>query len=79
LERPRQRKTDISFTARNVRSFCRAGSLKTVASELEKCKLYLVREQEVRCEEDDNEPADDYTFYFRQDNAYHKLGTEFFI
>jgi hypothetical protein len=75
----KQRKMAMRFETWNVKSLYNAGCCKTVASELEKCKLYLVREQEVRCEEDDNEPADDYTFYFRQDNAYHKLGTEFFI
>jgi hypothetical protein len=38
-----------------VRSLCRAGSLKTVASQ--------VTVQEVRSVEGGNQPADDYTFF----------------
>jgi len=41
-EQPRQWQMDIRFGTQNVRSVYRAGSLKTVASKLAKCKLDLV-------------------------------------
>jgi hypothetical protein len=39
---------DMTFGTWNVRSLYRSGSLKTVARELEKYKIYLVGVQEVR-------------------------------
>jgi hypothetical protein len=42
----------MRFCTCNIRSLYRAGSLKTVARELGKCKLDLVGEQEVRWEKD---------------------------
>jgi hypothetical protein len=43
------------LTNKNVRSLCRAGLLKMVAREEEKCKLHLVDVQEVRWEKGDTE------------------------
>jgi hypothetical protein len=42
LERPRQQKMNMRFVTWNVRGLYRAGSLKTVASELAKYKLDIV-------------------------------------
>jgi hypothetical protein len=60
-------------------SLYRAGSLKTVSSELGKCQLDLVAVQEVRWDEGGNQPADDYTFFCGNRNADHHLGTGFSI
>jgi len=48
MERPRQLKMVVRFGTWNVRSLHRAGSLKTVASELAECKLDLVAVQDIR-------------------------------
>jgi len=39
----------------------------------------LVTLQEVRWVEGGNQSADDYTFFYRNGNAYHRLGTGFFV
>jgi hypothetical protein len=49
---------DVGFGTWNVWSPYRAGSLKTVASELVKCKLDLVSVQKVPWVEGDSQPAD---------------------
>jgi hypothetical protein len=59
---------DIRFETRNVRSICRVGSLKTVASELAKYNLDLVSVQDVRYVECDSQPANAYTFLYRNGN-----------
>jgi hypothetical protein len=62
----------MRFGTLNARSFYRSGSLKTVVSELEKCKSDLVRVQEVRWEKDGNERAEDCTFFCGQGNGDHQ-------
>jgi hypothetical protein len=79
LERPGQRKIDMRFKTCNVRSLYRAGSLKTVASELSKYNLDLVAVQEVRWVYSGTLSAYDYTFCYVNGNANHYLGTGFFI
>jgi len=51
----------MRYGTRNVWSRFRAGSLKTVASELAKYNLDLVAVQEVRWVEGSSRPAEDYT------------------
>jgi hypothetical protein len=53
-----------------VESPCRAGSLKTVVSELTNCNLDLVAVQEVRWDKGSSQSADNSTFFY---------GTCFFI
>jgi hypothetical protein len=48
---------DMRFGIRNVRSMYRAGSLRTIAEEISKCKLDLVGVQEVRWDGAVTEPA----------------------
>jgi hypothetical protein len=61
-----------------VRSLYRSGSLKTVSRQLAEYKLDLVGVQEVRWDKGGTEPADDFTFLYRNGNADHHLGTGFF-
>jgi len=61
----------------NVMSLSRAGSLKTVASELAKYSLDLVAVKEIRQVEGGSQSADDYTFLYG--NANHLFGTGFFV
>jgi hypothetical protein len=70
---------DMRFGTWNVRSLYRIGSLMTVVRELGKCKLDLVGVQEVRWEKGGTEWAEDYTFFYVQENGYHHLGTGFFV
>jgi exonuclease III len=67
----------MRFETWNVRSMYRAGSLKTVGSELTNYNVDLVAVQEVRWENDGIEPADDHTFFFGNGCANHHLGTGF--
>jgi len=53
----------MRFGAQNIRSLCRVGSLKTVASEVAKFTLDLVTVQEIRWVKSGSWPADDYTFF----------------
>jgi hypothetical protein len=69
---------NMRFGTRNVRSLYRMGSLKTVARELGKYNLDLVGVQEVGWEKGGTERAEDYTFFYRQGNGDHQLGTGFF-
>jgi hypothetical protein len=62
-KRPKLWNTDMRFGTRNVRSWYRAGSLKTVSRELARHKLDLVGVQEVRWEGGGTEPAGEYIFY----------------
>jgi hypothetical protein len=64
LERPRQRKMDSRFGARNVISFYTVGSKKTVASKLAKYKLDIVAVSRVRWDNAGSKPADNYTFVY---------------
>jgi hypothetical protein len=70
---------DMRFGLRNIRSFFRASSLMTVSRELSKYKLDLVGVQEVRWEGGVTEPEGEYTFFYRNDNENHELGTGFFV
>jgi hypothetical protein len=55
---------DMRFGTWNVRSMYRAGSLRAVAEEISKCKLDLVRVQEVRWDGGVTEPAGECTYIF---------------
>jgi len=49
---------------RNVRSLCSIGSIKSVAGELPKYKLHLVKVQEMRWEGKGYQIAGYYTFFY---------------
>jgi hypothetical protein len=51
----------MRFSTWNVRSLYRTCSLITVAREIAKYKLRLVRAQEIRLDRGDTEPAGEYT------------------
>jgi hypothetical protein len=76
-KRPMNRKMDMSFGTRNIRSLYRIGSLKTVARELGKYKVDLVGVKEVRWEKGGTEWAGDYIFFYGQGNGNHQLGAGF--
>jgi hypothetical protein len=50
-----------------------------VSGEPEKYKLDLVGVQKVRLDKSGTEPADNYTFFYRNGNADHSFRTGFFI
>jgi hypothetical protein len=56
-----------------------ATHVKTVASDLAKCNLDLVALQEVRWVKVGSQPADDYKFFYGNENVNHHLGTGFFV
>jgi exonuclease III len=69
---------DMRFGTWNVRSLCRAGSLKIVARKLGKYKLDLVGVQEVTWEKWGTEKAEDYMFFYGEGNGDHQSGTGYF-
>jgi exonuclease III len=70
---------DMKFGTWNVKSLYRAGSLKTVAIELSKCRLDLVAVQEVSWDKGDSQPSYDYTFFYGNETANYHIGTGFFV
>jgi hypothetical protein len=62
-ERPRQRKFGMRFGNLNLRTLYRAGSLKTVPSDLAKRNLNLVAVQDVRWGNGSSQPTEDCTFF----------------
>jgi hypothetical protein len=63
LERPTQWIIDMGYGTWNVRSVCRSDSLKTVASELTKCRVDLIIPMQLfRWENGGSQPTDDFTF-----------------
>jgi hypothetical protein len=68
----------VIFGTSNVRNLYRAGTLKTVARELQKYKLDLVGVQEVRWEKEGTERAEDYAFFYEKGNEDHQLRRGFF-
>jgi hypothetical protein len=52
---------------------------KTGASELAKCKLYLVGIQEVRWTKGGSKPPYNYKFFCAFQNTNHHLGTDLFV
>jgi uncharacterized protein involved in tellurium resistance len=69
---------DMRFGTWNVWSLYRVGSLIKVAREIAKNKLDLVR-VEVRWDRGGSEPAGEYTFFYRNGNENHDLGTGLFV
>jgi hypothetical protein len=57
----------------------RAGSLKTVASELAEYKLELVAVQDIRWGKGGSRLADEYTLFYGIGNANHCLGVDVFV
>jgi hypothetical protein len=71
-----QWKMDMTFRTWNVTSLYRACSLKTVSSELAKCKLDVMAKSmtEVRWDKGGSQPVDDYTFFYGNGKLNHHLG-----
>jgi hypothetical protein len=62
-----------------VRAVSRGRSTKIAANEFPKYNLVLVAVKLVTWVEGRSRPADDYTFFYRNWNANHSLGTGFFM
>jgi hypothetical protein len=56
----------MRFGTCNVRSLCRTGLFKTVARELDKCKLDLVGLRELLRVKGGTAQAEDYTFWMEK-------------
>jgi hypothetical protein len=69
----------MRFVTRNVRNLSRAGSLKTVASEMAKCNLGLMAVPGVRWVQGGSQAADDYTSLYGNGNANHHSRSFFFV
>lgn len=65
---------DVKSETWNIRSLYRLGSMEAVSRELAKYKFDLVGVQEVRWEKDSTELADDYTFFYGNDNRHLWIG-----
>jgi hypothetical protein len=74
LERLTQRKVDVRYGPWNVRRFIEEG-----AKELAMKNLDSVGVKQVRWDRSGNEPADDYTFVYGDENANHHLKTRLFV
>jgi exonuclease III len=58
----------MRFGTWNIRSLYSVGAIKSVVGELEKYKLDLVGEQEVRGEGEGYQTAENYTFFYGKGN-----------
>jgi hypothetical protein len=76
---PKCKKIEMWFETVNVRSIYRARSLRTVAEEISKYMLDLVRVQEVRWDRGGTEPTGDCTFSYGKGNENNELGTGFSV
>jgi hypothetical protein len=70
-KRSKGRSMDIRFGTLNAQSVSSVGSLMTVSRELSKYRLALVGAQEVSWKGIGNEPAGQYTFFYRKRNKNH--------
>jgi len=70
---------DMRFERWNVISLYRAGLLKTIANGTSRYKLHLGAVQEVRWVKCGSHPAEQYTFFYRNRDDSHHLGTGFFV
>jgi hypothetical protein len=70
---------DMTFGTWKVRRFYRAGSLKTVISELAKFNFELMAVQVVKWGKGGSQPAESCTFFCEHGNANQHLATAFFI
>jgi len=70
---------DMKLGIQHTRSLYRAGSLKTVASEMAKCKLILVGVHDVIWDKSARKPADNWMHFYGNWNDNPYLGTGFFV
>jgi exonuclease III len=69
----------MRFETWNTGSLYKIGSLVSVSKKLSKYKLDLVEVQEVRWEGGGTESSGEYTFFYREGNENHELGTGFLV